>query len=78
MRKLWNGSKELHLSNTEFLLVSLLLENRGFVVSRTDILEELRGSDAIWESKVDRKLDVYIAGIRKKCGKDFIITHKGV
>ena len=60
-RKLWKGSKEIHLSNTEFLLVALLLENRGHVVSRADILEELWGSDAVRESKVDRKLDVYIA-----------------
>lgn len=77
-RKLRKGSEELHLSNTEFLLVSLLLRNRGYVVSRVDILEELWGSDAVWDKKIDRKLDVYIAGIRKKCGKAFILTHKGV
>lgn len=78
LRKLWKGSEEIHLSNTEFLLVSVLLENKGYVVSRSDILEELWGNDAVRDKKIDRKLDVYIAWLRKKCGKDFIITHKGV
>jgi DNA-binding response OmpR family regulator len=44
-------------------------------LSRSDLLEEVRGEESVWEN--DNKLDVYISMIRKKLGKDIIQTIKG-
>jgi len=58
----------------EFQLLELLLQHQGTSLSRTDIVAELWGEDAIWES--DARLDVYISNIRKKLDKDLIVTVK--
>jgi two-component system OmpR family response regulator len=66
--------QSINLSTTEFRLIALLIKAGGRVVSRTDLLDEIRGSDALrWD---DNKLDVYISMLRKKLGKDCIITEK--
>jgi len=53
----------------------LLINNKGTTLSRTDIMTELWGEDAIRES--DNKLDVYISTIRRKLDKNLIETVKG-
>ena len=66
--------QSINLSTTEFRIIALLIKASGRVVSRTDLLDEIRGSDALrWD---DNKLDVYISMLRKKLGKDCIITEK--
>ncbi|MDR2189839.1 MAG: winged helix-turn-helix domain-containing protein [Candidatus Peribacteria bacterium] len=59
----------------EFQILELLIKNKGRALSRTDIITELWGDDAIWES--DNKLDVYISTLRKKLHKQIITTVKG-
>lgn len=69
-------TEKVPLSHTEFLIVKCLAENKWRVISRTDLLEEIR-----WEESMrwgDNKLDVYIYALRKKLGKDVIRTVKGV
>jgi DNA-binding response OmpR family regulator len=75
-KEIYRKDKLVHLTNKEFLIVALLLTNHGQTISRTNLLEEVRGSDATWEN--DSKLDVYISTIRKKLGKEFIQTEKGI
>lgn len=75
-KEIYRKNKLVHLTNKEFLIVALLLTNHGRTISRTELLEEVRWSDAAWGN--DSKLDVYISMIRKKLGKEFIQTEKGV
>jgi DNA-binding response OmpR family regulator len=75
-KEIYRKDKLVHLTNKEFLIVALLLTNHGQTISRTNLLEEVRGSDAAWEN--DSKLDVYISTIRRKLRKEFIQTEKGV
>lgn len=69
-------NKKIALSHTEFLIVNYLAENKWRVVSRTDLLDEIRWEESIWGW--DNKLDVYIYALRKKLGKNVIHTIKGV
>jgi DNA-binding response OmpR family regulator len=65
----------IHLTLKEFQILELLIKNKGRALSRTDIITELWGDDAIWEA--DNKLDVYISTLRKKLDKNIITTVKG-
>jgi DNA-binding response OmpR family regulator len=51
-----------------------LLGNKWIAISRTEIIQEVWWGDSLFEW--DGKLDVYISGIRKKIGKEFIETVK--
>lgn len=65
----------VHITAKEFVIIGLLLLNKGNVISRSDLLEEVRWEDGVRGK--DNKLDVYISTIRKKLGKEFIQTVKG-
>ncbi len=69
------AGEEVHLTMKEFLILTYLLESNGHAVSRSDLLEFVRWGDALYEH--DSKLDVYIANLRKKLGKELIVTIKG-
>lgn len=61
-------SKVIKLTAKEFNLLAYLLKNKGRVVSRVDILEN------VWEVNFDlgtNVIDVYINYLRKKIDKDF-------
>ncbi len=55
------------LTTAEFDLLALLLRNRGRVLSRDRILDELRGLE--WEA-FDRSIDVLVSRLRHKLGDD--------
>jgi len=76
-RKVFKNNEEIKLWKTEWLILDYLLSNKWKIVSRTDLIEYVWWDD-LFDEKVDRKLDVYMANIRKKLGKDFIETIKGV
>lgn len=63
------------MTTKEINLIRLLFENRGRVVTRNQILDVIWGVEYIGE---DRLIDTHIKNIRKKLGKDIIITIKGV
>lgn len=70
--------QEIHLSQTEFRLLELLLRNAGRVVSRGEIL------DAVWGSTREvneNTLDAFVRLLRKKVdcepGAKLIRTHRG-
>jgi two-component system OmpR family response regulator/two-component system response regulator QseB len=55
-----------------------LIENAGTVISRLSLTELIRWGDAWWDNKVENKLDVYIASLRRKLWADCIETIKGM
>ena len=67
----------IELSPKEFSLLKLLMENKGKVLTRNLILDEIWGRNYIGDN---RTIDVYIRWIRKKIESDTkrIITIRGV
>lgn len=63
------------LSRKEFLVLQLLLENAGRVISRAQLEESLYS----WKEEVDSNaIEVHIHRLRKKLGSDLIKTMRGV
>ncbi len=75
--QLRKGDKHITLTLSEFGILASLLANRGRVLTRNQLLDELQNSDAF---VVDRNIDVHIAALRKKLGPNFtsIETVRGV
>ncbi len=69
------GDKDITLSTREFSILQIFLENIGRVLSRERIEESLFGWDDSLESNAT---EVHIHHLRKKLGKKFIITIRGV
>ncbi len=68
------AGKEVKLPLKEFLLLEYVAQRLGQAVSRTDLIDYIRWGDS---RENDSTLDVYIANLRKKLGKDVIETIKG-
>jgi len=63
------------LAAREFAVLQLLLENEGRVLSREQIEERLYG----WQETIESNTtEVHIHHLRKKLGKDLILTVRGV
>lgn len=69
--------KSIPLTLSEFGILRRLLLNRGKVLTRNQLLDDLQNDDAF---VVDRNIDVHIAALRKKLGPNFnmIETVRGV
>lgn len=67
--------KPVELTNREFILLRILLENRGTVMSREKLLSEAWGYDYYGETNI---IDVYVRYIRQKTSDDVIRTIRGV
>ena len=65
----------VELTNREFILLRILLENRGTVMSREKLLSEAWGYDYYGETNI---IDVYVRYIRQKTSDDVIRTIRGV
>jgi two-component system alkaline phosphatase synthesis response regulator PhoP len=63
------------LPRKEFELLFLLASHKNKVVTREKIFLGIWGKDVI---VVDRTIDVHIRRLRKKIGKEYIQTVKGV
>lgn len=70
------NNKEVHCSNSERIVLKVLLEQPGKVISRSDLIDYVRGGE--WTRGYENKLDVLISGLRKKLGKEYIETVKGL
>jgi two-component system response regulator QseB len=70
-----NGSP-VDLSRTEYAILLQLIENAGRVVKREDLISNLYGwgTDALDSNAID----VHVSHLRRKIGKDFIRTLRGV
>ncbi|MDF2549450.1 MAG: phoB [Chlamydiales bacterium] len=69
--------KSISLTLSEFGILKRLVFNRGKVLTRNQLLDDLQNDDAY---VVDRNIDVHIASLRKKLGPNFayIETVRGV
>lgn len=70
------GGKVADLTYTEFKILALLAQNAGWVFSRYEIVDAVKGEDY---PVTDRSVDVQIVGLRKKLGSSgkFIETIRG-
>jgi len=71
------GDKSIPLTLSEFGILRRLVSNRGKVLTRNQLLDDINNDDAFI---VDRNIDVHIASLRKKLGPtfDWIETVRGV
>jgi two-component system phosphate regulon response regulator PhoB len=71
------GGNRIELTFTEFQILHLLCRNPGWVFTRSQIVDAVRGEDY---PVTDRSVDVQIAGLRKKLGAagDYVETVRGV
>lgn len=64
-----------NLTALEYSLVELLALHAGKLVTRTDIYDHLFDET---EDSLSNLVDVHVSNIRKKLGKDFIVTRRGM
>ncbi|MBX9744417.1 MAG: response regulator transcription factor [Chlamydiales bacterium] len=71
------GDKIIPLTLSEFGILRRMVTNRGKVLTRNQLLDDINNDDAFI---VDRNIDVHIASLRKKLGPtfDWIETVRGV
>jgi DNA-binding response OmpR family regulator len=71
------GDKTIPLTLSEFGILRRLVNNRGKVLTRNQLLDDINNDDSFI---VDRNIDVHIASLRKKLGPtfDWIETVRGV
>jgi DNA-binding response OmpR family regulator len=80
MRRVYVDGREVKLSHKEFDLLVALVRNRGIVLSRDLLLEQVWGHDFIGD---DRTVDVHVRWLREKIEADpsaptRIVTVRGV
>jgi len=71
------AGNDLPLTTTEFKLLRHLVGKKGRVFTRNDLLDAVRGPDAV---VTDRTIDVHVASVRRKLGEygKHLITVRGV
>ena len=69
--------QQIHLTATEFTILEQLARRPGWVYSRQQIIDKIRGYDYLITS---RAVDVQIFGLRKKLGDmgSYIETVRGI
>ena len=63
------------LTAREYALVELLAYNQGRLVTRTQIYEHIFDEN---DDSLSNLVEVHVSNIRKKLGKEFITTHRGL
>lgn len=66
---------KIDITPKELDLLKLLVEHKGLVLTRSQIMDEVWGYDC---SIIDRTIDTYIKNLRKKLRLDCIVTVKGI
>lgn len=66
--------KSVDLTPKEYALLELLVLNRGKLVTRTMIYDHIYDDE---EDTLSNVVDVYVANLRRKLGKDFVRTRRG-
>lgn len=72
---LWHKEQEIILTQKEFELLRIMLDNQGKVFTRKMLLDRLWDDDVYVE---ERTVDSHIKNIRKKLDVDYIETIRGV
>ena len=77
--KVMYDNTEIELTNREFTLLQILMENKNIVLTRDVLIEKVCGYDYIGETNV---IDVYVRYLRTKIDDNFkvkiITTVRGV
>lgn len=71
----WDKTKKIDITPKEIELLRFLVEHKGLVLTRSQMLDELWGYDNVI---IDRTIDTYIKNLRKKLNLNCIVTIKGV
>lgn len=75
----FKDSKEVHLTQKEFALLSYLIKNKGKICERTQIIEDVWDIHFDYDNSV---IDVYVSALRKKLNlgadQDYIQTIRGI
>lgn len=74
-RTVTQNGEPVNLTALEYSLVELLALNQGKLVTRTQIYDHLFDET---EDSLSNLVDVHVSNIRKKLGKDFIVTRRGM
>ena len=71
------SGKPIELTLTEFQILHILAKRPGWVYTRDQLIDAIRGEDAYI---TDRSIDVQIVGLRKKLGTagKYIQTVRGI
>ncbi len=73
-RSVRKAGQQVSLTPREYALVELLAMHKGKLVTRTMIYDHLFDES---DDSLSNLVDVHVANIRKKLGKDLIITRRG-
>jgi two-component system OmpR family response regulator len=73
-RTVYRAGEAIALTPREYALVELLALHKGKVVTRTMIYDHLFDEE---DDSLSNLVDVHVANLRKKLGKDFITTRRG-
>jgi len=73
-KRIEKAGKPVALTAREYSLVEFLALHRGTLVSRSMIYDHLFDED---DDSLSNLVDVHVSNVRKKLGKDFIVTRRG-
>ena len=73
-RTVYRGGQVVGLTPREYALVELLAMHKGKLVTRTMIYDHLFDEE---DDSLSNLVDVHVANVRKKLGKEFITTRRG-
>lgn len=73
-RMVLQDRQPVELTAREYALVEMLSFRRGKVVTRTELYDHLFAEE---DQTLSNLLDVHVCNVRKKLGKDFILTRRG-
>ncbi|GGH31365.1 response regulator transcription factor [Paenibacillus segetis] len=73
--KIFRNEKDVQATNKEFHLMRYFIENRGVIISRKALLDQVWGFDYFGE---ERTVDTHIRRLRAKIGDHVIKTHRGM
>ncbi len=74
-KKVTREMQEIVLTAREYAIVELLIRHRGEVVTRTRIYEHIFDEN---DDSLSNLVEVHVSNVRKKLGKDFITTRRGM
>ena len=74
MRSVSRGGAEVQLTAREYALFEYLSLHRGGIVTRTTLYEHLFDED---DRTLSNLLDVHVSNVRRKLGRDLIVTRRG-
>jgi two-component system OmpR family response regulator len=73
-RRVSRSGETVHLTPREYALVEFMVLHRGKLVTRTMLYDHLFSED---DDSLSNLIDVHVSNVRKKLGRDFIITRRG-